>query len=382
MRILVAHDVPRRRNGGMSRLIGFTHDRVSAAGHTVDLLCADDVPPPAVPALRRVTFPIAVWRHVAAAAAAGRPYDIVNVHEPSAAAVAARRDVSGPALVVTSHGVERRAWELALEERRLGREGPRWVSRMAYPLTRLWQASFGLRRADHIFCLSADDREYLATRYGIEPARVTRIFPGAADVYATAAAARSYAAASTLLFPATWRKNKGIEDLVPAFTTLARARPGVRLVVLGGGLPDSEILRAFPAEARPAISCVTAADDRAAAAVFARADVCVLPSLFEGTPVTLVEAMASGLPIVTTATCGMKDVVRDGENGRLVPIRDSSAIVAATADLLDHAVVRERLGRTAQAEARSMYTWDVVSRPIAGVYAQLFSRRRALERPA
>ena len=47
------------------------------------------------------------------------------------------------------------------------------------------------------------------------------------------------------------------------------------------------------------------------AAAFAAADLFLLPSLFEGTPLTLMQAMMSGLPIVTTATCGMKDVLVD-----------------------------------------------------------------------
>ena len=53
--------------------------------------------------------------------------------------------------------------------------------------------------------------------------------------------------------------------------------------------------------------------------MFAANDVFLLPSLFEGTPLTLIEAMAAGLPVVTTATCGMLDTIRDGENGRLIP---------------------------------------------------------------
>src|SRR4029434_917296 len=82
MRILVAHQVPRARTGGMSRLMAFIHDRVETAGHEVDYLCADDVPESWIGWWgRRVAFPMAVRAKAIAADRTGRPYDVVNVHE-------------------------------------------------------------------------------------------------------------------------------------------------------------------------------------------------------------------------------------------------------------------------------------------------------------
>jgi glycosyltransferase involved in cell wall biosynthesis len=126
-----------------------------------------------------------------------------------------------------------------------------------------------------------------------------------------------------LRFAGTWRKNKGIEDIVPAFTT---------------------------------------------------ADVCVLPSLFEGAPLALMEAMMSGMPIVTTATCGMKDVVEDGVTGLLVAIRSPAAIVKAVEALIADSGLRERIGRAAQRKALERYTWDRVAAPVKSVYERLVRR--------
>src|SRR3970040_69232 len=103
MRILVAHQAPRARTGGMSRLMGFIHDRVEAAGHEIDYLCADDVPPGWSGWVgRRIAFPLAGHPKTIEAGKAGRPYDIVNVHEPSAAPlIIGRRGARAPAVVVT-----------------------------------------------------------------------------------------------------------------------------------------------------------------------------------------------------------------------------------------------------------------------------------------
>ena len=103
-------------------MLGFLHDRIAAEGHTVEFFGADQMPPRLNGRVARFAFPWLLWRHAVAAAKAGKPFDIVNVHEPSAAAIAlGKRAAGNPLLVVTSHGVEDRGWQITLEDARLGR---------------------------------------------------------------------------------------------------------------------------------------------------------------------------------------------------------------------------------------------------------------------
>lgn len=376
LRILVAHNVPRERNGGMSRIMGFIHDQVEAAGHEVEYFTSDDAGARLGGRLSRFGFPFLVRRRAAESARAGRPFDIVNVHEPASAIVAAfRKGAGNPLVVVTSHGVERRAWRLALEESRLGRGGPSLKSRVVHSLVGLTQAEAGLRRADHVFCLNYEDRDHLVRELGRAPESITRIYPAADEVFATASCTRTYARAERLLFAATWRKNKGVEDLVPAFVELASRRASLELVVLGAGRDESEVRAAFPESLRGRVRCVSARSESETAEAFAAADLFVLPSLFEGTPLTLVEAMHAGLPVVTTETCGMRDVVRDGENGLLVPLRSPSSIVSAVERLIGDERLRARLGTAARAEAAERYTWERVAAPVVEVYERLHEER-------
>src|SRR5205085_5748722 len=138
--------------------------------------------------------------------------------------------------------------------------------------------------------------------------------------------------------------------VVAAFARLAAAHPDLTLTVLGPGRPDAAVLDDFPATLRPRVRCVSARAEADLAAVYAGHDVYLLPSLFEGTPLTLIEAMLSGLPVVTTATCGMKDVVRDGANGLLVPTHAPDAVGAAVGRLLGDEGLRRRLGGAAHAD--------------------------------
>ena len=356
----------------MSRVMGFIHDQLVAIGHSVDYLCFDDIPVSLSGRLSRFIFPLLVCRRVLLARKAGIPYDLINVHEPAAAAVAlVKRLVGSPIVVVTSHGVEKRGWELALSERRFGYGGPSAKTLLAYPLTSLWQSSVGLRYADHIFCLNEEDRRYLTRWLNLDEHQITRIHPASDPIYSATAEGRDYKRANRLLFAGTWLKRKGIDDLIHSFCILAERYPRLELEILGGGQPEEDILSSFPQSLRSRITCRKTATEAETAAAFASANIYVLPSLFEGTPLTLIEAMMSGMPIVTTRTCGMKDVIRNNENGLLVSIRSPAEIVSAVERLLADEALRTQLGRAARADALENYVWERVAEPVRLAYERL-----------
>jgi glycosyltransferase involved in cell wall biosynthesis len=343
----------------MSRIMGLIHDEAARQGHQVEYFCAEDAPSDRIhPALARFTFPLAVARHAGMRARQGRPYDVINVHEPSGAAlILRRRALGGARIVVTSHGVEERAWKLSMASEARPAEQPRFKTRLLYPSTVLWQANLALRKADHIFCLNSEDKAYLMSRFHRRGEEITRIFPGADPIYGRRAAERDYHRARTLLFAASWLVRKGIDDVVAAFVSLAERYPELRLKVLNPGVEASQVLNRFPEPLRGRVECVRAQPEEGLAAVLEEADIFLLPSLFEGTPLTLIEAMWSGLPIVTTAVCGMKDVIVDGVNGLLTPPRRPEELVAALRKLLDDEASRRNLGQAAQRDAQAHYRW-------------------------
>lgn len=87
---------------------------------------------------------------------------------------------------------------------------------------------------------------------------------------------------------------------------------------------------------------------------FAQADVFVLPTISESFGLVHLEAMACGVPVVTTPHCG--SVVRDGEDGFIVPIRDSAALAARIEQLIKDRSLRDRMGRSAR-ERATKYSW-------------------------
>jgi len=361
MRILIAHDVPRARTGGMSRIMGEIHDRIAARGAQVEYFCKDDVPVRYQNRWGRFTYPWLVARR----AREGK-FDIVNVHEPSGALVSLLKGHSKVA--VTSHGVEQRGWEVSLRDAKLGRGGPGSRTRILYPLTSLWQSRLALKRADHVFCLNSEDRDFLTRRFGVHVDRVTRVVPAASAVYAKPARARDYGRFRRILFAGTWLTRKGNLDAAAAF---AQLDPGLTFATLGAGASPADIRSAFPEAVRSRVVVLETHSDAAAAQAMADADMFLLPSVFEGTPLTLMEAMYSGLPIVTTDTCGMRDVITDGVTGLLIPLRSPDAIVAAVNRLGRDRSLREKLGRNANALSTSRYTWENSAAPVWEAYQRI-----------
>jgi glycosyltransferase involved in cell wall biosynthesis len=374
MRVLVAHLVSSARSGGMSRLMGHAHDVLEAAGHDVTYLTADDVPAWARGRAGRLAFPMLVRRAAAAAARQGRPFDIVNVHEPHGAVVAwLRAGLGGTAVVAMSHGVERRGWEVALAH---APSRPSAKTRIVHPLSSLWLSRMALRNADHVICLNRQDRDFLAARFDIDPARVTPVTPGADPVFGQAAASRMYDRVHRLLFAGTWLPRKGVVELAEAFSSLGGRYPHLTLEILGGGVPAEQILRMFSPDAAARVRILGGGDDAMMARAMASADLFVLPSLFEGTPLTLIEAMWSGLPIVTTRTAGMQDVVSHERTGLLVPPADAPALRDAIARLADDLSLRRAIGAEAHRVAASRYTWTGAAAAFDTAYQAARARAR------
>jgi glycosyltransferase involved in cell wall biosynthesis len=103
----------------------------------------------------------------------------------------------------------------------------------------------------------------------------------------------------------------------------------------------------------------------------AQTDIFCLPSYREGVPNALLEACASGVPIVTTNVPGCRDVVRHGVNGLLVPPRDSRALANALETLLTDPALRSTMGKAGREIALDQFSLSHIISQNIGVYAQM-----------
>jgi glycosyltransferase involved in cell wall biosynthesis/predicted metal-dependent phosphoesterase TrpH len=159
---------------------------------------------------------------------------------------------------------------------------------------------------------------------------------------------------------------KRIGVLLDAFARVSRVRPGARLLVVGDGPARRELERTAPA----GTTFAGEARGRELAVLYASADVFCFPSTTDTFGQVLLEAGASGLPVVAAAAGGALELVVPGRNGVLVEPEDSARLAAALLELADDPARRTALGAAGLAAARAR-TWDAAIAELAGVYARV-----------
>jgi glycosyltransferase involved in cell wall biosynthesis len=109
-------------------------------------------------------------------------------------------------------------------------------------------------------------------------------------------------------------------------------------------------------------------------AVYAAMDIFVLPSLNEGLPMTVLEAMAASKPVIASRVGAMGSVIKDGENGLLVNAKDSEGLRNAIASLLSDPERRRRLGDQAHAWVSQNYTSEAMALKYREMYEEVLGK--------
>jgi glycosyltransferase involved in cell wall biosynthesis len=181
--------------------------------------------------------------------------------------------------------------------------------------------------------------------------------------------------AITVGFAARLDKLKGAEDLVEAvcIVNTLRSNP-IRLLLVGDGPERSNIISKIEVlkcghlvEVRPPYI-----GDLEKEAFLREIDILALPSYTEGTPNSIIEAMAHSLPVVAYSVGGIPDILSDN-TGRLVKAGDINALASALSELSADQLLRERLGRTAKGQIKSQYSVGQVLCKLEAIYQETCS---------
>ncbi|MGZ8322859.1 MAG: glycosyltransferase family 4 protein [Rhodoplanes sp.] len=252
--------------------------------------------------------------------------------------------------------------------------GELWVGEgMRYRLLRMLVRALmrGLLQAPHIHYLFENSED--PAEFGLDPAGPSVTIIGGAGVDPDAFPATPEPAAPPVKLAVIARmiSPKGIAEAVEA-TRLARAAGApVELHLFGD--PDPANRQSIPPEvlakwsAEPGIAWHGRTDD--VAKVWREHHIAMLLSHREGLPRTLLEAAACGRPIVATDVTGCRDIVRDGVEGLLTPLRDPAAAARAIERLAHDPALRRRLGLNARARVEERFTEAAVMRTVGALYA-------------
>jgi glycosyltransferase involved in cell wall biosynthesis len=250
----------------------------------------------------------------------------------------------------------------------------RWLlrpKRMAYRL----RYRLASRRVAGLIAVSADVREALlrdvgrvdhlitVIRNGVDTRRYGRSAQHREDVRRELGLDSE---AKLMTMVATFKRQKGHEYLIKAAARLLPENPDTHVVLVGdGGLRASTAADAGAFGIADRVHFL--GDRRDVPRLLAASDIFVLPSLWEGLPMSLLEAMATGLPCVASAVSGVTEVIEDG-SGLVTTAGDVTALEGALRHLLENPQEAERMGRRARDRVEGAFSAVEQARRHASLY--------------
>jgi glycosyltransferase involved in cell wall biosynthesis len=382
LNVLMASGVPKRREGGVAAIIYNLGGELERLGHRVTYVFQEDLIAPGSVSGRftELVFSLRLARYIVE----NRDhYSIVNLHAPVGFPYGLRRRWHSasdyPPYVMTLHGLEERRQHVMSREVKKGRA---WNYSLK---NRLWHRLYhqprfrwSIRTADGAHTYSRDVWTMLQLKYNLDSDRVAYVPSGVEPRFFIP---REYGKGDRLrlLFAGTWLDQRGIFYLREALRNLSPRIPSLSMTIAGGGAPPEEIVRFFGAELSERIDVRPIVPWERMPELYAEHDIFVFPSLMEGLPSVLLEAMATGMPVITTETCGMPDVVEDELNGRLISTGNSAAIEEAILYFANSLDLRRKLGAAAR-ETMKRFTWGRSARQLEALFKRVLvaeERKRA-----
>jgi len=186
---------------------------------------------------------------------------------------------------------------------------------------------------------------------------------------------------STIIYVGRLSHRKGLHVLISAMKLVVEKIPNARLLIVGNGHARGfvEILVKMLGLEKN-VKLLGFANREGIKLLYKTSGVFVLPSIYgESFGIVLLEAMASGVPVVATDTGGISEVVKDGYTGLLVERRDSVELADAILKVLNNSNLSKKLVRNAGKEVRK-YRSSIITKKIEGVYEELTSANKANKR--
>ena len=373
--VLMGSGVTKRREGGVAAIIYNLGRELVRLGHSVTYVFQEDLVDPGSisPRFNELVFSLRLGRHIADLR---DKFSIVNLHAPTGFPYGLRRrwlrSRGFPPYVMTLHGLEeRRVYAMSRE----AKKGRAWNFSLK---NRLWHRfyhqprfSWSIRTADGAHTYSREVWAILQLKYNLDADRVAYIPNGVEPRFFIP---REYHSTGSvrLLYAGTWLDQRGIFYIREVLRKVTPQIPGLTMTFAGCGVPPEEIQRFFGAELASAIVVQPLVAAESMQGLYAEHDIFLFPSIVEGLPSVLLEAMATGMPVITTDTCGMTDVVEDEYNGLLIPPADAAAMEVAILRLARSVELRQKLGE-ASCETMRRYSWERAARRLEALYRRVLA---------
>jgi glycosyltransferase involved in cell wall biosynthesis len=371
--ILVGADVNPDPNSGAAGTVMETSKALAALGHRVESFWSESLG-------RRIAhgnlhyilelpraYRAAVRSHLAR-----QHFDVVQLSQPHAwlAGKMLMDRSDRPLMVWRSHGLEAKV-DAAMARHAPGTPGPARNLLRRLAANRLgWAQRQAVRWSDGAIVPCEDDKAFLVQHFGAAPERVRVIWHGVPD---------DFIEAPQSMDPHRWRRilhvsqlslNKGPDVMTEVAARVLAAHPQATMTWVCPQPSHARVLAALPLELHRRIELRDWTSRQSLMALLDSHGLFLFPTLSEGAAKVVMEAMARGMCVVSSDTSGPADYIRTGDNGWLVPVGDSSAMVNAAGVLLADEAHCARMG-TAAALTAHRFRWSRCANEAVDFYEAL-----------
>lgn len=274
-------------------------------------------------------------------------YDVIHAHSHlyfSTNLCAVLRNISSSPLIITNHGLN-------------SQTAPSWLQDL-YTRT---GAKLTFVAADKIICYTETEKRKL-NNLGIRSQKISVIHNGIdTDLFVPT---KKYSDKKNLLWIGRYVEGKGIRYLIDAFKILTARFHGLSLTMVGKGPEKNRIIqKIIDLKLEKSIIIKDFVPNSKIVDLYQSSSVFVLPSLEEGVPRTILEAMSCGIPVVCSRLPQLVDIVEGC--GFLVPVKDPQALADGISELLSNASLAKRFGENGRERVIENYSWkDTVQETI------------------
>ena len=289
-----------------------------------------------------------------------RAVEIIHAHSHlffSTNICALAKIVHSAPLVITNHGL-------------ISASAPAW-------LNTIYKNTFSLATfqiADHIICYTNIEKENIE-KMGIDPKKISVIHNGVDTTLFKPRASKKTADQKQILWVGRFVTGKGVEYLIDAFFHVQNKSPNTQLILVGIGPEKTAIEdRIKKLHLQSSVTFIDYLDNEELPGVYKNSDVFVLPSLMEGVPRTILEAMACGVPVVTTNLSHLVDIIAGA--GLVVPPKEPTLLSDAILTILEDTSLADNMGQRGRRKIAEEYSWeDTVGKTLA-LYETVTAKRR------
>jgi glycosyltransferase involved in cell wall biosynthesis len=294
-------------------------------------------------------------------------FDLIHYHNPAYFLLSHYKKKLNTPLIQTIHGSPTRVKRNIFFEKNLA-----LIKQSIYFVL---FTSFALKRVDATIVVASEEKRFLQEKWNVPEEKVFFI-PTAVDT--TLFKPIKTKKDIDLLFAGRFSPKKRVEDIVQAAAEIVKSKPNLKVALVGGKPQDFSynrivsLIKNFNLQKN--IQIIPPVDFVKLRSYYNRSKIFVLPSIEEGLPKVLLEAMACEIPAVVSNICGNLDAVKENYNGLFVEPLKVKQLVEKINYLLDSPQERKRLGKNGRKKAVKEFTWKIVAKKNKEVYEKVCRR--------